>query len=98
MLHLVFTQLLFRGTKLSHVFLQKADVGLCLSFSSSKNTFSRTQFFVVVVKIFLISFQIHLKSTEGQIYVLLVNKDQDTEEPVVVQVSLFVAPLNIIYS
>lgn len=31
-------------------------------------------------------YQIHLKSTEGQIYVLLVNKDQDSEQPVVVQV------------
>ncbi len=31
-------------------------------------------------------YQIHLKSSEGQIYVLLVNKDQDSEQPVVVQV------------
>ena len=32
-------------------------------------------------------YQIHLKSSEGQIYVLLVNKDQDSEQPVVVQVT-----------
>lgn len=31
-------------------------------------------------------YQIHLKSTEGQIYVLLVNKDPDSEHPVAVQV------------
>ncbi len=34
-----------------------------------------------------IRYQIHLKSTEGQIYVLLVNKDQDSDQPVVMQVS-----------
>jgi len=31
-------------------------------------------------------YQIHLKSTEGQIYVLLVNKDPDSDHPVAVQV------------
>ena len=31
-------------------------------------------------------YQIHLKSSEGQIYVLLVNKDSDSEQPLVVQV------------
>ncbi len=31
-------------------------------------------------------YQIHLKSSEGQIYVLLVNKDAESAEPVVVQV------------
>jgi hypothetical protein len=31
-------------------------------------------------------YQIHLKSSDGQIYVLLVNKDPDSEQPVVVQV------------
>lgn len=35
-----------------------------------------------------IRYQIHLKSTEGQIYVLLVNKDQDSDQPVVMQVKL----------
>ena len=32
-------------------------------------------------------YQMHLKSLEGQIYVLLVNKDSDNEQPLVVQVS-----------
>ena len=31
-------------------------------------------------------YQIHLKSTDGQIYVLLVNKDSEHEQPVAVQV------------
>ena len=31
-------------------------------------------------------YQIHLKSTDGQIYVLLVNKDPDSDHPVAVQV------------
>ena len=31
-------------------------------------------------------YQIHLKSTSGPIYVLLVNKDSDSSSPVVVQV------------
>ena len=31
-------------------------------------------------------YQIHLKSTDGQIYVLLVNKDPDSDQPVAVQV------------
>jgi transcription factor E2F4/5 len=31
-------------------------------------------------------YQIHLKSLEGQIYALLVNKDSDSEQPLVVQV------------
>merc|ERR1711981_166404 len=31
-------------------------------------------------------YQMHLKSLEGQIYVLLVNKDSDNEQPLVVQV------------
>ena len=33
------------------------------------------------------SYQIHLKSGAGQIYVVLVNRDRDSEEPVVMQVS-----------
>ena len=32
-------------------------------------------------------YQMHLKSLEGQIYVLLVNKDSENEQPLVVQVS-----------
>ena len=31
-------------------------------------------------------YQIHLKSTDGQIYVMLVNKDPDSDHPVAVQV------------
>ena len=31
-------------------------------------------------------YQMHLKSLEGQIYVLLVNKDSENEQPLVVQV------------
>ena len=31
-------------------------------------------------------YQIHLKSTDGQIYVLLVNKDPSSDQPVAVQV------------
>ncbi len=34
----------------------------------------------------LAKYQIHLKSSDGQIYVVLVNKDKDSEEPVVMQV------------
>ena len=33
------------------------------------------------------SYQIHLKSGAGQIYVVLVNRDRDSEEPLVMQVS-----------
>ena len=33
------------------------------------------------------SYQIHLKSGAGQIYVVLINQDRDSEEPVVMQVS-----------
>ena len=33
-------------------------------------------------------YQMHLKSLEGQIYVLLVNKDSDNEQPLVVQVCI----------
>jgi len=33
-------------------------------------------------------YQIHLKSNEGQIYVLLINKDSDSEQPFVAQVPL----------
>lgn len=34
------------------------------------------------------SYQIHLKSGAGQIYVVLVNKEKDSEEPLVMQVSM----------
>lgn len=33
-------------------------------------------------------YQIHLKSSEGQIYVLLINKDSDSEQPFVAEVPL----------
>ena len=33
------------------------------------------------------SYQIHLKSGAGQIYVVLVNRERDSEEPLVMQVS-----------
>ncbi len=46
----------------------------------------------LVIRVFF-SFQIHLKSTEGQIYVLLVNKDQDSEQPVVVQVIFVISTI-----
>ena len=34
------------------------------------------------------SYQIHLKSGAGQIYVVLVNRERDSEEPLVMQVSM----------
>ena len=33
-------------------------------------------------------YQIHLKSDDGQIYVLLINKDADNEDPFVTEVPL----------
>ena len=38
------------------------------------------------------SYQIHLKSGAGQIYVVLVNRDRDSEEPLVMTGGMYVPP------